>query len=31
VRAGESVVGLFPLTDERRADFEAWSAEQTDN
>jgi regulator of RNase E activity RraA len=28
VRAGESVVGLFPLTDERRADFEAWSAEQ---
>lgn len=31
VRAGESVVGLFPLTDERRADFEAWSAEQPDN
>ena len=31
VSAGESVVGLFPLTDDRRADFEAWSAEQTDH
>ena len=30
VSAGESVVGLFPLTDDRRADFEAWSAERTD-
>ena len=30
VQAGESVVGLFPLTDDRRADFEAWSAAQND-
>lgn len=28
VKAGESVVGLFPLTDDRRDEFEAWSAEQ---
>lgn len=27
VKAGESVVGLFPLTDDRRADYEAWSAD----
>ncbi len=26
VAAGESVVGVFPLTDDRRAEFEAWSA-----
>lgn len=27
VKAGESVVGLFPLTDERRSDYEAWSVD----
>lgn len=26
VRAGESVVGVFPLTDDRRQEFEAWAA-----
>ncbi len=26
VRAGESTHGIFPLSDERRADFEAWRA-----
>lgn len=26
VAAGESFVGLFPLTDDRRADYEAWLA-----
>ncbi len=26
VQAGESTVGLFPMTDERRPDFEAWKA-----
>jgi len=31
VKAGESVVGLFPLTDERRADFETWSAQQSNS
>lgn len=28
VRAGESVVGLFPLTDDRRPEYEAWLAEK---
>lgn len=28
VKAGESVVGLFPLTDDRRADYDAWTAAQ---
>ena len=28
VAAGESTVGLFPLSEERMPDFEAWRAEQ---
>jgi len=28
VRAGESSIGLFPLSDERRPEFEAWAAER---
>lgn len=28
VQAGESTVGLFPLSDDRRAEFEAWLAER---
>jgi 5-oxopent-3-ene-1,2,5-tricarboxylate decarboxylase / 2-hydroxyhepta-2,4-diene-1,7-dioate isomerase len=28
VRAGESTVGLFPLTQDRRPEFEAWAATQ---
>jgi regulator of RNase E activity RraA len=24
VQAGESIVGVYPLSDERRAEFEAW-------
>ncbi len=26
VRAGESVIGLFPLADERRPEYESWAA-----
>ncbi len=29
VGAGESTIGLFPLSDDRRADFEAWRAART--
>ncbi len=29
VQAGESTHGIFPLSDERRADFEAWRATRT--
>ena len=28
VQAGESPIGLFPLSDERRPDFEAWKAKR---
>lgn len=31
VSAGESTVGLFPMTDERRPDFEAWQAARKDD
>jgi hypothetical protein len=28
VRAGESTIGLFPLSKDRRPDYEAWKANQ---
>ena len=28
VAAGESTIGLFPLSKEREADFEAWQAQR---
>lgn len=30
VQAGESVVGLFPLSDDRRPEYEAWKAARND-